>query len=378
MAATMDLQSELVILQLLDDDLRAVSLAEDARKINVDIILTPSVSDTESVHSVIELPWDGDITLGLAAADEQIARDQAFVELLQSQETSLAVSRQYAQKLAATEQKLRIDSEFARRLQDRTDDAADADSVLGQDVIEEILASDPNANIKANGRPSTPANDQVPSTDKTPGSTLGLAHIYPTCGICGDDFQDTFSPLSASLLANSSTRLPFGLRLPCPNQHTYCVGCLSHYIISKLDPDETGGAPEERIVFPIRCPECPLDQWTEGVQDDIAKRILTKDGIALWLLDSRARYYCPNRQCSALVQFHETRAPRATCPHCETAMCIFCKTQWHNELTCEEYQALPPDERLLEDRLLIQLAQVALESDLLALSNFTYFRQEKE
>ena len=41
-------------------------------------------------------------------------------------------------------------------------------------------------------------------------------------------------------------------------------------------------------------------------------------------------------------------------------------------------QALPPDERLLEDRLLIQLAKVALESDLLALSNSTYFRQEKE
>jgi hypothetical protein len=126
MAATMDLQSELAILQLLEDDVRAVSLAEDARKINIEL-LTPSVSDTESVHSLIESPWDGDITLGLTAADEQIARDQAFAELLQSQEASLAVSRQYAQKLAAAEQKLRIDSEFARKLQNRTDDAADAD-----------------------------------------------------------------------------------------------------------------------------------------------------------------------------------------------------------------------------------------------------------
>jgi len=38
-------------------------------------------------------------------------------------------------------------------------------------------------------------------------------------------------------------------------------------------------------------------------------------------------------------------------------ICVPCKTQWHNNLTCEEYQALPPDERSLEDRLLIQLAK---------------------
>jgi hypothetical protein len=42
-------------------------------------------------------------------------------------------------------------------------------------------------------------------------------------------------------------------------------------------------------------------------------------------------------------------------------------------------QALPPDERLLEDRLLIQLAKVGLvELDLLSLSNFTHFSQEKK
>jgi predicted Zn-ribbon and HTH transcriptional regulator len=111
----------------------------------------------------------------------------------------------------------------------------------------------------------------------------GLVHVNPNCGICGDTFQNTHSPLSASLSANSSTRLPFGLRLPCPNQHTYCVGCLSQYIISKLDPEGAGAAPEERIVFPIRCPECPSDLWMDGVQDDIAERILTKDRIALWV-----------------------------------------------------------------------------------------------
>jgi hypothetical protein len=108
-------------------------------------------------------------------------------------------------------------------------------------------------------------------------------HIYPICGICQEVFQETHSPVSASLSANSSARLPFGLRLPCPNNHPYCAGCLSKYIISKLDPDGTGGAPDEQIVFPILCPECKSDQWADGIQDSVAERILTKDNLVLWV-----------------------------------------------------------------------------------------------
>ncbi|KIM87741.1 hypothetical protein PILCRDRAFT_814454 [Piloderma croceum F 1598] len=230
---------------------------------------------------------------------------------------------------------------------------------------------DPNEKGKGKDRPFTTTDDLLLSVDGPTGSTSsgpddftgkGLAHVYPICGICGDAFQNTHSPLSASLSANSSTRLPFGLHLPCPPQHTYCVNCLSLYIISKLDPDGTGGAPDEQKIFPIRCPECPLDQWTVGIQDDVAERILTRDRITLWhhrkLLDSLPRYYCPNRQCSTLVLLHEDPGePQATCPLCTTVMCVPCKTQWHTDLTCEEYQALPLDERSPEDQLLIQLAK---------------------
>jgi len=100
----------------------------------------------------------------------------------------------------------------------------------------------------------------------------------------------------------------------------------------------------------------------DGIQDDVAERILTKDMIVLWYhqkhLDSLPRYYCPNRQCSALVHLYaKAGEPRATCPVCGTAMCIPCRTQWHKDLTCKEYQALPADERSSEDRLLIQLAK---------------------
>lgn len=115
------------------------------------------------------------------------------------------------------------------------------------------------------------------------GTAKESAHKYPVCGICHDIFQETHSPLSAALSANSSTRLPFGLRFTCPGRHSYCTGCLSQYIISKLDPDGTGGAPDDQIIFPIRCPECPSDQWVDGIPDSVAERILTKDNMVLWV-----------------------------------------------------------------------------------------------
>ena len=106
--------------------------------------------------------------------------------------------------------------------------------------------------------------------------------LYPECGICGDVFHQTNSPLAASQSANTSTKLSFGLRLPCPSNHAYCIGCLSQYIISKLDPESSGKAPGA-IVFPIRCPECSLDEWSEGLQDETAEKVLTKEHMVTWV-----------------------------------------------------------------------------------------------
>jgi len=106
-ATTIDHESELVIFQLLADDLRAVSPAEDAKQIQIKEIITSTTTGTESVHTEVDKsPSDEDIVLGLFAVDAQIARDQAYAELLQSQESSFAISRQYAQRLAASERRL--------------------------------------------------------------------------------------------------------------------------------------------------------------------------------------------------------------------------------------------------------------------------------
>jgi hypothetical protein len=106
---------------------------------------------------------------------------------------------------------------------------------------------------------------------------------YPICDICFEPFQVTHSPISAALTANSSAKLPFGLRLPCPGQHPYCISCLSEYIKGKLDPSGTGDISTNIIVFPILCPGCPFTDWESGIQDDTAKKVLDAESMGAWV-----------------------------------------------------------------------------------------------
>ena len=106
---------------------------------------------------------------------------------------------------------------------------------------------------------------------------------YPMCGICFEPFQVTHSPISAALSANSSAKLPFGLRLPCPEQHPYCISCLAEYIKGKLDPSGTGDMSTHTLVFPICCPGCPIPHWETGIQDEVAEKVLDGEYMSVWV-----------------------------------------------------------------------------------------------
>ena len=109
------------------------------------------------------------------------------------------------------------------------------------------------------------------------------AALHPVCGICMEPFQATHSPSAAIRSANSSARMQFGIRLTCPQSHGYCISCLNSYINSKLDPDGTGLGNPNAVVFPIRCPECPVNEWPEGLSDEVAEKVLTDKGMTLWV-----------------------------------------------------------------------------------------------
>ncbi|KIM74131.1 hypothetical protein PILCRDRAFT_828552 [Piloderma croceum F 1598] len=372
MAVANDLLSELLIAQLLQEDLDLWTFAVEAEKIQLDGILTSSAPDTMDHNMEITCPFvseppvdDGDLALAIFAADARLTSDAAYVESLQlSEEASFVASRQYAQTVAAAEKKLLLDTEFARKLQDAENAGTaksgileDADSILGPHAIDAIMAPDPNS--KGKGKMVLHNIDDQPEQAQSIVEDVPIALPYFSCGICREPFQETFSPISASLSANSSSRLSFGLRLPCPRLHTYCISCLSSYIHHKIEPD---GESQDTMAFPIRCPECPVTEWVDGIPDDVAQKILDEKSLLIWyhrkLLDSLPRYYCPNPRCSTLLELHEEPSdPRAVCPYCEVLICVPCRVEWHQNLSCENFQALAPDERSPEDQLVLQLAK---------------------
>jgi len=123
--------------------------------------------------------------------------------------------------------------------------------------------------VKGKGKASAGANTSTqPQTTTRTGT--------PTCGICLENFLMTVNPATVSKGPTSSTRLPFGLYLPCPQKHGYCIGCLTSYLQSKLAEGKTGS-----LVFPIRCPECPIDAWS--FEDEVAAKILDSVDMVQWV-----------------------------------------------------------------------------------------------
>jgi hypothetical protein len=69
------------------------------------------------------------LSLSIFAENPQIVQDQAYAELLQSQEASLTASQQYAQRLAAEELQVRLDGELARMLLDQDENGTDTHDI---------------------------------------------------------------------------------------------------------------------------------------------------------------------------------------------------------------------------------------------------------
>ncbi|KAI0066084.1 hypothetical protein BV25DRAFT_1868368 [Artomyces pyxidatus] len=374
---TMDLSSQMLIAQLLEEEMQKLTSAEFAENLQVKEALQSDGNQTKGKRYISPSPdivdEDLQMALQLSAHDARISSDAALAaKVQQDDDADFRASYHYAQQVAASENKFALDAEFARSLQKMDeigtqdiDDPMmqDADRVVGRDVVEQLFASNPNSKGKNKGK----GKDEVPEVESstsallsTPDSQTNLSSPYDTCGICLEPFQPTYSPISAAESANSSGRLEFGLKLPCPGSHGYCISCLSKYVTSKLDPQGNGEGSVDIVVFPVLCPECSAHDWPDGLQDDVATKILGEKALTLWhyqkLLDSIPRYYCPNPQCSARVQIDEdAEDPQAECPSCNSLICVPCRTTWHEDMTCEEYQALPLEDRSPDDLLTLRV-----------------------
>ncbi|PSC68928.1 E3 ubiquitin-ligase RNF144A-like [Micractinium conductrix] len=135
-------------------------------------------------------------------------------------------------------------------------------------------------------------------------------------------------------------------------KHAFCLPCLREYVAGKIQ-DRT---------FPIACPlpdckqpigaaECglvltPEEQGTLGQMETEAA------------VGEGARLYCPNPACSQLLLADDKRADVAMdCPYCQQELCANCGVAWHENLTCQQYQAQPGALRSKEDQALLDFAE---------------------
>ncbi|PSC76100.1 E3 ubiquitin-ligase ARI4 [Micractinium conductrix] len=97
--------------------------------------------------------------------------------------------------------------------------------------------------------------------------------------------------------------------------------------------------------------ECELLLSAEN--SDTLKQVMAEASIP-----EQARFYCPNRRCSAPFPLDREPQPDTPsfCPACDSKICTHCRVVWHKGFRCAEYQALPSTDRQPEDLALLQEA----------------------
>ncbi|KAJ6934409.1 hypothetical protein NC651_009438 [Populus alba x Populus x berolinensis] len=135
--------------------------------------------------------------------------------------------------------------------------------------------------------------------------------------------------------------------------HSFCNDCISRHVAAKVQ-------------YGARVVTCPGLNCRAVLDLDTCRPILTRVVIDLWedalceeVIDASQRFYCPFKDCSALlIDDNEDEAIRESeCPVCHRLFCAQCSVPWHSGIECEEFQRLNEDERGREDLMLRELAK---------------------
>ncbi|GAA5900672.1 hypothetical protein JCM6882_000936 [Rhodosporidiobolus microsporus] len=265
------------------------------------------------------------------------------------------------------------DEAFARALQKVDDEGGDVDlaermeakTVLGEEKWKALVDPPEPGKGKARALDLTKSEDDLvffapPHASSSSSSSYpSVPPALPTdprthpCAICMDDCRPVSDPYGTALAPGGSSAgsAPYGLFVgPRADKHLLCLGCAVGYLTRKIDD-------RSRKVFPVTCVEC-----TYELTDLDASHILGKVNMEAWhfrkLLDTAPPLYCPNKRCSVRVLRHEDQDEnRAMCPACKQCICVKCETMYHTGMDCEQFQALPAEQRANpEDISLHQLA----------------------
>lgn len=152
------------------------------------------------------------------------------------------------------------------------------------------------------------------------------------------------------------------LRFPC-GEHSYCAHCLTKMLHAGLD---------DRSLLPLRCCKKVVEVG-DAVDISLASMLPRKPRLkyqeAMMLHGATHSMYCPNQRCGVLIildclhiakgvegmrhGWHPevdvsseaidsqmlSSGPGA-CPKCQQAVCFKCRSEWHEGMSCDQYQWL--------------------------------------
>ncbi|KAG8388183.1 hypothetical protein BUALT_Bualt02G0099300 [Buddleja alternifolia] len=150
--------------------------------------------------------------------------------------------------------------------------------------------------------------------------------------------------------------------------HHYCTECISKHIAIKLQKSTTSTIlnNQEKARFLITCP-AGID--CKGVLEiDNCREIVAKDVVTMWddvicesMIDPKHKFYCPYKDCSALLVNDGgdlVVVREAECPFCRRLFCANCYVPWHCGVECEEFLRMNEHERKREDLMVHELAKM--------------------
>lgn len=134
--------------------------------------------------------------------------------------------------------------------------------------------------------------------------------------------------------------------------HLFCNECISKHVAARLQ-------------FNIHSVRCPAVNCEGVIEVDSCRAFMPRDVLERWddmlcdaLIDASQKFYCPFRDCSAmLVRDSDEVIRESECPVCRRLFCAGCYVPWHSGVECEEFQRLNPDERGREDLMLKELVK---------------------
>ncbi|XP_044495941.1 probable E3 ubiquitin-protein ligase RNF217 [Mangifera indica] len=135
--------------------------------------------------------------------------------------------------------------------------------------------------------------------------------------------------------------------------HSYCFDCISKHVATKLQDN----------VITVTCPGLNCKSILEF---EVCRPSLPKGVVELWeqaiceeMFDVSQRFYCPFKDCSAMLLIENDGAviTSSECPFCHRLFCAQCYVPWHCGIECEEFQRLSVDERGGEDLMVRELAK---------------------